>query len=182
MRARVMLVFVCMIFFCSCGGEKTDPNNQGGGFPMEGFIASQGLTDEPTSDVNAVTALIDFHMLLNQTKYDQATALYGGQYELLYDYNPAIGKEDKWRLLQAACEFNGFRCLKLLSSKLVEVNDQHVFVYEVEFANPDGSPFELGPCCGASEESMPPISTFTVHVYCESDDICLVMDLPPYVP
>jgi len=32
------------------------------------------------------------------------------------------------------------------------------YVFQVKFNNPDGSLFILGPCCGASETGMPPVS------------------------
>ena len=85
-------------------------------------------------------------------------------------------------MLQAACETNGFRCLEIMSSKLVEAPKSKEFKYLVEFANYDGSLFIQGPCCGASEEVMPPVSSFEVHVSCESEGLCKVMDLPPYEP
>jgi len=119
---------------------------------------------------------------LNHKQYQRAVKLYGGSYDVLIDYNPLIDKGDKSSLLRAACRHNGFMCLEVLSAKLIEGDDQDKFIYEVKFANPDGSEFVLGPCCGASEEEMPPKASFTVHVQCDEDGSCLVMDLPPYLP
>jgi hypothetical protein len=85
-------------------------------------------------------------------------------------------------MLQAACKTNGFRCLEIMSSTLFEAIDRNEFSYQIQFANSNGSLFILGPWCGASKEIVPPISSFEVHVTCESEGLCQVMDLPPYVP
>jgi hypothetical protein len=57
-----------------------------------------------------------------------------------------------------------------------------MYVFQVEFNNPDGSLFVLGPCCGASETEMPPVSQFEYGVARNADGKFLVMELPPYVP
>jgi hypothetical protein len=138
--------------------------------------------DESAVEARAEGALINFHTFLNQEDYNKAAELYGGSYEVLLGYNPTLSENDKADLLMAGCEFNGFMCLEILSAELIDVNDQGEYVYEVKFENPDGSELVLGPCCGATEEEMPPKSSFTVRVQCEGDVSCKVMDLPPYVP
>jgi hypothetical protein len=142
----------------------------------------QEQVGESSLESQAMSTLEDFYALLNHEQYGRASERYGGSYEILLGYNPSIDEEDKVGLLQAACKLNGFMCLDILSAELIEVHDQSEFVYEVQFANPDGSLFVLGPCCGADEETMPPQSTFIVHVLCQSEDSCLVLDLPPYLP
>lgn len=130
----------------------------------------------------AAQALKDFYTLLHQGLYTQAAQLYGGSYGVLIGYNPEIDPADEVSLLQAGCKFNGLMCLPVLSAAPVDTLDEQDFAFSVVFANPDGTPFVLGPCCGETEDTMPPVSTFIVHVRCETVDACRVMDLPPYVP
>lgn len=130
----------------------------------------------------AQAALMEYYQSLNQGRYEQAVALYGGSYEELEYFNPTIDPEDKAALLQAGCEFNGLMCLPILSSELVQVNNQQDVLFAVEFANPDGSLFILGPCCGATEETMPPVSVFSVEVRCDDEGLCRAHNLPPFVP
>lgn len=169
MNAKIISIFVVMIFICTCCGTRIDQNNQK-------IIERSELESQAFKTIN------DFYGLLNHKQYQRAAELYGGSYDVLVDYNPSIKKGDESNLLRAACRFNGFVCLDILSAELIDVNDQGEFIYEVKFANPDESEFVLGPCCGATEEEMPPKSSFTVHVECEADGSCLVMDLPPYLP
>lgn len=160
------------MFLCSC----TRGINLGANESMTSF------ENEFTLEEQAELALINFFTFLNQGKYDLAADLYGGPYEILRGYNPSLDEENKEGLLRAACERNGFMCLETLSTELMQAVDQGEFIFEVNYANPDGGEFVLGPCCGASEEEMPPKSMFAVHVKCEHDGTCLVLDLPPYVP
>jgi hypothetical protein len=53
---------------------------------------------------------------------------------------------------------------------------------DVEFSLPDGTLFVLGPCCGATETEMPPVSSFAFRVQRQPDGAYAVLDLPPYVP
>ncbi len=153
-------------------------------------IAKPGV-DEPVSEepaqnmpgeAEARSAALAFYSALNQGAFDQAVRYYGGSYEGLEGYNPLIDPGDQAGLLKAGCEASGIMCLDVLEITLVQENEPGEYIYEVSFANPDGSLFILGPCCGATEEEMPPISAFTVHVVCDPDGICRVLDLPPYVP
>jgi len=173
MKAKNIFVVVCLsLFLSSCSM----------GIEMGWNEVGNTYEDESPLEAQAEIALENFYTFLNQKQYDLAVELYGGSYEVLRGYNPSLDEENKEGFLRAACELNGFMCLKVLSAELVQAVDQGEFTYEVKFANPDGSEFILGPCCGASEEEMPPISIFTVHVKCEDDGSCFVMDLPPYVP
>lgn len=136
----------------------------------------------PTLIALAESALIDYFSALNQGDYAKAASLYGGSYELLQSYNPTLDSEDYAALLQAGCNFNGLMCLPVREVLSVQTSDPDEFFFKVEFANPDGSTFALGPCCGETEETMPPQSTFMIGVSCQEDGDCQVQDLPPYVP
>lgn len=173
MKAKHIIIFIFLSLLFSCCTRGIDHEDS------EIVITGE---DADALEVQAEIALTNFYTYLNQEKYDQAADLYGGSYEVLLGYNPKLSKGDKSELLRAACEFNGFMCLEILSAVLIDVNDLDELVFDVQFANPDGSEFVLGPCCGASEEEMPPVSTFPVHVLCEDEESCMVMDLPPYMP
>ena len=138
--------------------------------------ASTPLTTEEAHDT-----LVRYFMLLNAKEYAEAAALYGGDYEILQGWNPDVDPSDHVRLWERACEQNGLQCLLILSSSLMDLQgDTHIF--QVEFSNPDGSLFVLGPCCGADETEMPPVSLFEYRVARNAEGKFLVMDLPPYVP
>lgn len=143
-----------------------------------GEIAGQN----PTLVTQAEKVLIDYFSALNQGDYSKAVELYGGSYEVLQAYNPTLDPEDHAALLQAGCEFNGLMCLPVREVLSVQTSDPQEFIFEVEFANPDGSTFVLGPCCGETEETTPPQSAFMISVRCQKDGACRVLDLPPYVP
>ena len=55
-------------------------------------------------------------------------------------------------------------------------------IFQVEFNNPGGSLFVLGPCSGANKTEMPPISQFEYTVSRNADRRFVVMNTPPYVP
>jgi hypothetical protein len=152
------------------------------GFENAGHAVPTGHEQNESLEPQAQVALVDFYATLNNGAYDQAALHYGGPYDMLQGFNPEVDPGDRISLLRAGCEFNGLMCLPVLDLLFVEVNDQQEYVFEVAFANPDGSQFILGPCCGATEEEMPPVSEFPVRVACQRDGACLVLDLPPYVP
>lgn len=172
-KAKNIFLLGCLsLFLCSCTR----------GIDLGAEESMIGFEDEFTLEEQAELALINFYTFLYQGKYDLAADLYGGSYDILLGYNPSLEEANKEGLLRAACERNGFMCLETLSTESMQAVDQGEFIYEVKYANPDGSEFVLGPCCSASEEEMPPKSIFAVHVQCEHDGTCLVLDLPPYVP
>ena len=137
---------------------------------------------ETTSDAKeAPQTLIEFFALLNAKKYAEADALYGGDYETLQNNNPDVAPSNHDKLLTNACEMNGFQCLAVRSATLKH-QEGDTYVFQVEFNNPDGSLFVLGPCCGANETEMPPVSQFEYTVTKNAEGKFVVMNLPPYVP
>jgi fructose-1,6-bisphosphatase len=139
---------------------------------------NQILSMEEQAQLN----LIKFFDLLNSGKYEEVVPLYGGSYEVLQSYNPTVDPNNKVDLLQSACEINGFMCLKVDQVERLKKPSTNEFIYQVTFINPAGNLFELGPCCGATEEEMPPVSQFEIRVTCSENHSCQVLDLPPYVP
>lgn len=138
-------------------------------------------TSLPSTTDEAQEVLIRFFDLLNAKQYDEADLLYGGGYDQLQVFNPSSDPADHGALWSWSCEFAGLQCLKVRAATFKNLQGGTV-VFQVEFSNPDGSLFVLGPCCGANETEMPPVSQFEYRVTRGSDGIFKVMDLPPYVP
>ncbi|NUQ86747.1 MAG: hypothetical protein HUU11_18770 [Anaerolineales bacterium] len=126
-------------------------------------------------------ALVAFFDSLNQGQYAEAAESYGGDYEVLIYHNPTLDPDDHAALWMNACTINGAQCLPVRTATLKEqFGDEYVFV--VEFSNPDGTLFVLGPCCGGSETDFPPVSQFEYRVQKTADGKFVVLDLPVYVP
>jgi hypothetical protein len=130
----------------------------------------------------ARATLAGFFQLLNAGQYQAAGALYAGDYEVLADINPLVGPDDHAGLLRNACEINGYQCLKLLRVLSESQASPVEFLFTVEFANPDGSTFVRGQCCGANETDMPSQSEFRYTVRMTCPGAYQVMELPVYVP
>jgi hypothetical protein len=138
-------------------------------------------TSLPSTVGEAQGVLVEFLTSLHTGNYAQAAPLYGGEYESLEVFNPEIDPSDRVSLWTWVCEHQLLQCLEVRSTTFQKlVGDSHVF--QVEFNNPDGSLFVLGPCCGANETEMPPVSQFEFTVNRTADGKFVVMNTPPYVP
>lgn len=138
-------------------------------------------TSLPSTASEAQVMLINFFDLLNSKQYAEADALYGGDYEQLHLFSAEVDPEDHAKLWSNACELAGLQCLKVRSAAFKALQGE-TYIFEVEFSNPDGSLFVRGPCCGANETEMPPVSQFEYRVARNANGKFIVMDLPPYVP
>lgn len=138
-------------------------------------------TSLPSTASEAQAALIQFFDLLNTKQYAEADSLYGGDYEQLQVYNPSVDPSDHAALWSWACEKAGLQCLKVRTATFKSLLGD-TYVFQVEFSNADGTLFVLGPCCGADETEMPPVSLFDYRVSRTGDGTFRVMDLPPYTP
>lgn len=138
-------------------------------------------TSLPSTVNEAQAVLVNFLTLLHTKNYAEAAPLYGGEYEALQVFNPEIDPEDSVALWMWACDHQLLQCLEVRSATFQQlVGDAHIF--QVEFSNPDGSLFVLGPCCGATETEMPPVSQFEFTVTRNADGRFVVLNTPPYVP
>ena len=126
--------------------------------------------------------LSEFLIDLQTEKYQEASALYGGTYEIIENMNPEMDPQAHAALWQNACQMNGFQCLQARSIELDQEISPTEFIFQVEFLNADGSLFVQGPCCGATETESPPNSVFSFTVVKNAEESYQVMDLPPYVP
>ena len=138
-------------------------------------------TSLPSTMGEAQDVLVNFLTLLHTKKYADAEALYGGEYEQLQVFNTEIDPNDHVALWAWACDNQLLQCLEVRTVTFQRlVGDSYVF--QVEFSNLDGSLFVLGPCCGANETEMPPVSQFEYTVSRNADHRYVVMNTPPYVP
>ena len=125
--------------------------------------------------------LTQFFELLNTKQYAEADALYGGDYEQLQIFSADVDPSDHTTLWSNACELAGLQCLKV-RTVIFKLLQGDTYIFQVEFSNPDGSLFVLGPCCGANETEMSPISQFEFIVTRNAEDKFVAMNMPPYVP
>lgn len=160
---KILLVIV--ILLASCAPQTSTP----------------APTSLPSTANEAQGALIQFFDLLNAKQYAEADLLYGGDYEQLQIFNSAADPADHAALWSWSCEHAGLQCLKVRTAAL-KTQQGDTFIFQVEFSNSDGGLFVLGPCCGADETEMPPVSQFEYHVARTSDGTYRVIDLPPYTP
>ncbi len=138
-------------------------------------------TSLPSTMAEAHDALVDFLSLLHAGNYGDAVPLYGGEYAQLQVFNPEIDPADHVALWTWAGDHQLLQCLEVRSATFEKlVGDSYIF--QVEFNNPDGSLFVLGPCCGANETEMPPMSQFEYTVSRNVEHRYVVMNTPPYVP
>ncbi len=119
---------------------------------------------------------------LGAGNYADAALIYGGELEVLAGYNPDLDPADRAGLFERACTVNGFACSLQIGDILnVEQVSDLVVLYTLALQNPDGSMFELGPCCGADPAATPPQREFTFTVGLQ-DGRLVVLELPVYVP
>lgn len=138
-------------------------------------------TSLPSTGGETQQVLFKFFELLNAGNYTEAAMLYGGSYETLQVWNPDVDPSDHAALWARGCGQNGLQCLLVRSAAFSQMQGD-TYIFQVKFSNPDDGLFVLGPCCGANETEMPPVSQFEYNVTGNADGKFLVMDMPPYVP
>jgi len=138
-------------------------------------------TSLPSTAREAYEVLVNFLTMLHTKNYAAAVPLYGGEYEQLQLFNTEIDPNDPLALWTWACDHQLLQCLEVRSATFKELRGD-TYIFQVEFSNPDGSLFVLGPCCGANETEMPPVSQFEYAVNRNTDGKFVVITIPPYVP
>jgi hypothetical protein len=138
-------------------------------------------TSLPSTANEAHDVLVNFLTLLHAKNYNDAVSLFGGEYEQLQVFNTEIDPNDHVALWTWACDHQLLQCLEVRSATFKELRGDS-YIFQVEFSNPDGSLFVLGPCCGADQTEMPPVSQFEYTVSRNADHRFVVMNTPPYVP
>jgi hypothetical protein len=162
----LLLVLVMVLVGCAPESASTPQSTQ---------------TSLPSTASEAYDALINFLTLLQTKNYADAAPLYGGEYEQLQVFNTEIDPNDHVALWGWACDHQLLQCLEVRSATFKELRDD-TYIFQVVFSNSDGSLFVLGPCCGANETEMPPVSQFEYAVKRNTDGKFIVMTTPPYVP
>jgi hypothetical protein len=144
------------------------------------IISTFKFTDQNDEINKAEEALIQYFSLLSEKKYLQAVDYHGSGFEYLQNFCPGYNEEQKSELLECACN-NTLKCLKIF--KIIEGKKigSSKYSFLVHFRNEDGSLFERGPCCGATEEEMPIQSEFEYTVE-KAGDSFLVITQPIYIP
>lgn len=130
----------------------------------------------------AEEALLSVFAYLNDQNYDSASQLLELEdetWEWLASFSLEEERSDKAKVLETYCEATG-TCLK---ARIIETADEGAGVYNsvVQFENNDGSVFILGPCCGATEEEMPPQDKFSFKTI-KINGTYKVATPPLYVP
>jgi hypothetical protein len=138
-----------------------------------------GCNGEARDSEQAREVLIAFFDTLSKGNYAEATALYGGSYETLVDWNPDVSPDDHSTLWHSGCSVNGLQCLKVLTATFNERTATGEYIFTVQFSNPDGSLFVREACCGETPTS-PPVWQFEYRVVRGGDGQYRVLDLPVF--
>ena len=121
--------------------------------------------------VQAREALQAYFDLLHDGRYAEAVSYYGGDYEVLKEWNPPVDRNDHATLFKSGCEVNGLQCLAI---KVID-SEQEIsageYRFTIEFVADDGGTF-------AREPSVERFD-YTVK---KADGQFLVQELPVYVP
>lgn len=159
--------------------EQLDSSDQSEIYPISTVGA---INTAAANDGSAYSILLQFFDHLHTGRYEEAVKLYGGSYQLMVDQNPAIDPADHVELMKSACTVNGAQCLQVKVAGIESKPSPNEYLFTVQFQNDDGSLFELGPCCGASEAEQPSVSLFEIRVLQVAEGEFRVLDMPPYMP
>lgn len=141
--------------------------------------ASQPDTDELQA---AQTELVAYFASLAHGDYETAAAMMADNpdfWEMAQANNPDVDPDDEAVLLRAVCERQSL-CMPVHDVVDGEEVKEGEYRFTVRFAL-EGEVFVLGPCCGADETEMPPISEFSYEVIKDGDRF-MVKAEPLYVP
>lgn len=130
----------------------------------------------------ALVVVHDFLAALSIGNFASAEALYGGSYASLWSltYVWATNPDDHVAVWETLCVRKALQCMPVLSTE-PGTHTPTSFEFWVTFANPDGSVFTRGPCCGGDATDQPPVTRFPFSVI-KSQGRFLVVGAPPYVP
>lgn len=122
-----------------------------------------------------------FFRELSNGNYAEATALYGGSYEVLANMNPDLDKDDHAALWNNGCQINGFQCLTIRTISFNQQSESGEYIFTVEFKDHTGELFIQEACCGENP-TEPPQFQFEYRVVQAENGKMQVLDLPVYVP
>jgi hypothetical protein len=124
----------------------------------------------------AEESLVQYFSHLHDGEYERAAALYGGEYELLQQWNMDVDPADRARLLELGCMANNLQCLEILDIGAYEIASADTYEFWVQFEAPDGGVFQM-----QSQGQVELTSTFKFTVV-KKESGYVVMELPIYVP
>ena len=136
---------------------------------------------DPLKEAEAAAVLDRFLFALYLRQYSDAAMLYGGNYDQLWEMTRLDASPDDFAAIWASvCDRRKLQCMPVKTITAGR-HTETSFEYLVEFANPDGSTFSRGPCCGGNATDQPPVSEFAYSVIYTGEHY-LVVGVPPYVP
>lgn len=136
-----------------------------------GLVGNEVQTSISTDPIGkAISVTFAFYTALHDGRYNAASQLYGGNYDLLRGYNPYTDPNDKAGLLNAACTQNGFQCLRPAALYSVGETSDRNLVFELSFLRSNGNLYKDRN--GRTE--------FPVTVRIGNDGRYRVQELPPY--
>jgi hypothetical protein len=133
-----------------------------------------------TEGDKAQGVLTHYLSLLHKGKYVEAAKLYGGEYEVLAEWNPTIDPNDHAKLLELGCTINGLQCLPIKTIGAREDSVPGTFEFYVRFENPDGSVFVLESSDASTTGQL--FETDIKFTVMKRGDDFVVRELPIYVP
>ena len=114
--------------------------------------------------------------------YAEAARIFSGDIQPLADMNPDISPGNRALLFERACTTNGFLCnLKIGGVIAAEEVSATAMQFILTLQNPDGTPFELGPCCGSDSKTSPPQTEFVFTVELR-EGIFQILEMPIFAP
>jgi hypothetical protein len=140
------------------------------------LVGLLGAGCSPSESRQAEHALVDYFAYLHDGEYEKAAALYGGEYDVLRDWNPEVDPSDCAALWERGCTVNGLQCLKIHKIGAYEAASPGTFEFWVQFESPGGGVFQTQSQAGGGTKSS---FKFTVQ---KTSDGYVVDELPVYLP
>ena len=179
MSKTTVFLFVVLLGISACRPSAALPDSSSS---ISARTGDEKNVAPELSPEAALPVLEAYFIALNAGSYLEAARIFGGDCTPLLEFNPGIPQDDQAALFESACQTNGYLCDLQLGEILRSnrVSDQAV-QFTVTLNQLDGSPFELGPCCGDEQISESPLREF-VYTVAWQDGQFQVLELPVYSP
>jgi hypothetical protein len=140
----------------------------------------------PPGAAVAAGTVESFFAHLNAGRWAEAAQLYGGDYEILTQWNPDVDPNDHAALWMHGCTHNGLLCVKV--KRVVRVTEVALFHYRftVEFERPEshdtpGNVLVIDDCCmgpKSKADKCCPTTEFDYDVVSTNGGPALVLQKP----
>ena len=179
MSKSAVFLLVVLLGISACGPSAVLPDSGSSVSSRTGD--DKNFAPELTPET-ALSVLEAYFNALNAGSYLEAARIFGGDSTPLLEFNPEIPQDDQEALFASACQTNGYLC-DLQLGEILQSNrvSDLALQFTVTLNQPDGSPFELGPCCGDEQISVSPLREF-VYTIAWQDGLFQVLELPVYNP